>query len=129
MPQSRDSGRRVSATRRLIEREFVGQCLHCRLRVGDTPTTGCTSVKDSDGGHSHQRGRDSERGTFSQWRISTACKLIERESIGRCLHCHLEMGDTPAFGHTSIWGSDGGHSISRVAWKWLGEKMHFYFMI
>ena len=35
-------------------------------------TPGSTSIKDSDERHSYQRGRDSERGTLPQWRVSTA---------------------------------------------------------
>jgi len=46
----------VSIARRLIEKELVGWCLRCRLRVGDTPTSRRISVRDSDGEHSHQRG-------------------------------------------------------------------------
>ena len=123
MQQSRDfewgilPQRRGLITRGLIETDLVGWCLRCRLRLGDTPTMGRTSVKDSDGGYSYQ------------WRISTARRLSERGACRLLLLLSSPSGDTPTTGCASVLKSGGDAPIIGVARKWLGAKMHLYFMI
>jgi len=43
----------------------------------------------SDGKYSHQRGRDSERGTLPQQRVSIDGRLVEMEPVGYYSRCCL----------------------------------------
>jgi len=40
--------------------------------------------------------------------LPAACRLADRVPVGRCLHCHLQAGDTLTVECTSIKDSDGG---------------------